>query len=160
LWGFFRGPSRHPFRPKTFGVITILRDLSMSTPEPANVNALQARLSALEIDLRSALAISSALLQGLTATSRKTHHAIDLALDEALRAIATEERHGSAAVHAIVSETREKLRAETGIQERMARDLERLIIDKASAIQGDGGGVVIARDFTARRPRPPGASPV
>jgi hypothetical protein len=41
----------------------------------------------------------------------------------------------------------------------MARDLERLIIDKASTIPGEGG-VVIAGDFTSRRPQLPGANPV
>ncbi|HZZ30882.1 MAG TPA: hypothetical protein VFE10_02725 [Phenylobacterium sp.] len=126
----------------------------MSNTNPASVNALQLRLAALEIDLRSALAISNALLEGLTATSPSTHHAIDVALDEALKTISTEERQGSAAVHAIVSEARAKLRSETGLQDRMARDLETLLIAKAAAI-GRDDGVVVELDFDHRKPRRP-----
>ncbi|THD68612.1 hypothetical protein [Phenylobacterium sp.] len=103
----------------------------MNVLEPANDTYLQERLAALEIDLSSALAISNALLFGLTATGPQAHHAIDTALEEALRLIAIDNRRGSAEVHAIVSGIREKLRVETGIQARMAGDLERLIIKKA-----------------------------
>ena len=126
----------------------------MSIPHPASYTALLQRLAALEIDLGSALAISNALLRGVTATSPEAHHAIDLALDEALRAIAAENRRGSAAVHAIVTGVRERLRAETGLQDRMARGHERLIIDKASAPSSDGG-LVIEVDFAHRKPRRP-----
>ncbi|HEX3367575.1 hypothetical protein [Phenylobacterium sp.] len=123
----------------------------MSNPHPSAADALQLRLAALEVDLRSTVAISEALLQGLTATSPQTHHAIDTALDEALKALSREGRRNSAAVHAIVSETRSRLRAETGLQDRMAGDLERLIVGTASALPE--GAVVIDGDFGRRRPR-------
>jgi len=110
----------------------------MNTLEPANDTLLQQRLAALEIDLSSALAISNALLFGLTATGPQVHHAIDTALDEALLLIASDDRSGSAEVHAIVSEIRQKLRAETGIQVRMVHDLERLIVKKAFGLPNAG----------------------
>ena len=131
----------------------------MSIPYPANDTALKQRLAALEIDLQSALTISSALLRGLNATASPTHHAIDLALGEALRNIATEDWHGSAAVHAIVSETRARLRAETSLQDRVVQDIERLIIEKASAIQSNGG-VVVDLGLSRRNRRRPSAKPI
>jgi hypothetical protein len=86
------------------------------------------------------------------------HHAIDLALDEELRTIALETRRGSMAVHAIVAEVRERLRLETGLQDRMAQGLERLIIDKAAALPSDGG-IVIDVAFDGRGLQRPGANP-
>jgi phage replication-related protein YjqB (UPF0714/DUF867 family) len=122
----------------------------MNILTPANDTYLQARLAALEVDLSSALAISNALLFGLTATGPRMHHAIDAALDEALRLIAVEDRDGAAEVHAIVSEIREKLRGGTDLKARMAQDLERLIINKAFASAADGGAVV--ENFDSRKP--------
>ena len=130
----------------------------MSIPYPANDTALKQRLAALEIDLQSALIISNALLRGLKATSSPMHHAVDLALGEALQAIATEDGHESAAVHAIVSETRVRLRSETGLQDRVAHDIERLIVEKASTIQGDDG-VIVDLGLSRRNRRRPSAKP-
>ena len=131
----------------------------MNASNPASEATLQLRLSALEIDLHSALALTNALLRGMSATAPHMHHAIDQALGDALRAIVTENRRGSAAVHAVVMEVRERLRTETGLHDRMARDLERLIIDRASALP-DAGGVVIEGDFEGRRPRRPESSSI
>ena len=130
----------------------------MSIPYPANDTALKQRLAALEIDLQSTLIVSNALLRGLKATSPPMHHAVDLALDEALQLIAVEDGHESAAVHAIVSETRVRLRSETGLQDRVAQDIERLIVEKASAIQGDDS-VIVDLGLSRRNRRRPPAKP-
>jgi hypothetical protein len=106
--------------------------MSMQIPD----DAVQQRLAALEIDLSCALAVSNALLRAASATSPEMRHAVAVALDDALRSIATEDRRGSAAAHAILSRVRETLGAETSLEDRMVRDLERLIIEKASAVPG------------------------
>ncbi|HLZ74158.1 hypothetical protein [Phenylobacterium sp.] len=131
----------------------------MNAPNRANDTNLQLRLAALEIDLGSVVALSNALLQGVSATGPQMHHAIDRALEEALHAIATEDRRGSAAVHSIVTEVRERLRTETGLRNRMAQDVERLMIRKADALPSERG-IVVEGDFNGPNARRPSAKPV
>jgi hypothetical protein len=96
---------------------------------------VQQHLKAVDIDLRCSLAFSRAVLQGLAAISAQARHALDAALDEELCAIAFDDADSSTAAHQIVSEARAKLHTPMPFQDRLARDLERAIIEKAAALE-------------------------
>src|SRR5438067_473250 len=102
----------------------------MRLPSPDSDAGLQQRLTAIEIDLSSALAINAALLRSLTASSPRMRHIIDRALDDALEMIAAEDRPASGAVRAVVAGVRKQV-AETSLEDRLAHDLERLLIEAA-----------------------------
>ena len=81
------------------------------------VDDLQRNLSAVDIDLKCALAFNRALLKGLAATSAQARQALDAALDEEMRDIARDDTATAAAVHRIVGEARAELGAGSGLPE-------------------------------------------
>jgi hypothetical protein len=103
--------------------------------KPKNATeTVELQLKAIDIDVRCSLAISLALLRGLAATSDQARHALDAALDEELQLIAPNGSHTDAAVHGIVSEARAQLRVISGFQDRLARELERAIVESADQL--------------------------
>ena len=106
----------------------------MSAKPKNATETVELQLKAIDIDVRCSLAISRALLRGLAATSDQARHALDAALDEELQLIAPNGSHTDAAVHGIVSEARAQLRVISGFQDRLARELERAIVESADQL--------------------------
>ena len=109
----------------------------MSDHRDTAAETIQRQLRAVDIDLKCALAFNRVLLKGLAATSAQARHALDVALDEELRAIALDDANGSAAVHKIVGAARAELGAESAFRDGLARDLEQAIMDCAAALSDD-----------------------
>ena len=109
----------------------------MSATNTLPTETVQLQLKAIDIDVRCSLALSRALLKGFAATSAQARHALDAALDEELRLITRDDSHTDAAVHGIVSEARAQLRLVSNLQERLAGDLERAILESADQLASD-----------------------
>ena len=106
----------------------------MSAANQRSTDIVQLQLNAIDIDVRLSLALSRALLRGFAATSAQARHALDAALDEELRLITPDESHTDAAVHGMVSEARAQLKLVSGLQDRLARDLERALMESADQL--------------------------
>ena len=106
----------------------------MSAANQRSTDIVQLQLNAIDIDVRLSLALSRALLRGFAATSAQARHALDVALDEELRLITPDESHTDAAVHGMVSEARAQLKLVSGLQDRLARDLERALMESADQL--------------------------
>ena len=109
----------------------------MSDQRDLAAETLERQLRAVDIDLKCALAFNRVLLKGLAATSAQARHALDVALNEELQAIAFDDAEGSAAVHEIVRAARNELGADSAFRDSLARDLEQAILDCA-AVLNDG----------------------
>ncbi|MBQ1543060.1 hypothetical protein [Caulobacter sp. CCUG 60055] len=97
---------------------------------------LRARLDMIDIDVRCALGFGRATLAALAAMSQETRAAIDTALAEEAALVAIDDLRGSAAVAAILEETRVRLGETARLQEFRAQALERLLV--AVADEGPG----------------------
>ena len=106
----------------------------MSAKNLRPTETIELQLKAIDIDVRCSLAISRALLRGLAATSAQARHALDAALDEELRLITCDDSYTHAAVHGIVSQARAQLQTISSFQDRLARELERAIVDSADKL--------------------------
>jgi len=109
----------------------------VSNERSSAADAIQRQLRAVDIDLKCALAFNRVLLKGLAATSAQARHALDVALNEELRAIAFDNADGAAAVQKMVEVARTELGAESSFRNALAHDLEQAILDCAAALADD-----------------------
>lgn len=95
---------------------------------------LRARIDALDIDVSCSLAFGRAALQALAALSAEARRAIDRSLAEEAAIVRVEEVHASAAIAAILTETRQSIVAPPNEVADAVREIERLLIEQAAKL--------------------------
>lgn len=95
---------------------------------------LRARLDAIDIDVSCALAFGRATLQALAAMSAEARHAIDRCLADEAAIVRVEEVNASAAIAAILTETRQSIVAPANAVGDAVREIERLLIEQAAKL--------------------------
>ena len=95
---------------------------------------LRARLDALDIDVSCSLAFGRAALQALAAISAEARRAIDRSLAEEAAIVRLEEVGASAAIAAILTETRQSIVAPPSEVSDAVREIERLLVEQAAKL--------------------------
>ncbi|WGM40683.1 hypothetical protein [Caulobacter sp. NIBR1757] len=95
---------------------------------------LRARIDALDIDVSCALAFGRATLQALAAMSAEARRAIDRSLADEADIVRVEDVNASAAIAAVLTETRQSIVAPPEEAVDAAREIERLLVEQAAKL--------------------------
>lgn len=109
----------------------------MATSATTLSDDVRLRLDALDIDTSCALRFERATVHALAAMSKEARETIDRCLGEEAAMVRIEDLAGSAAVAALLNETRHAIRANAcDSAEAARRDLERMLVESAADLDG------------------------